>query len=187
MRARRGGVGCLLSSLAWPATGPTRELSPCCLEGLASLKLDYDATHNPAIFDQLLQQTPEGLIARGQPILAEQARQVAAAVATAFPVQLGGPEGASRGWGSCLAVQVGEDLAGLRSQLGNALAEASQARGLRPLAVVAYIEVRLACAARHAKHAWRFTCQVALACGQCHPALCLPPHPQPRLVRRRRP
>ena len=115
--------------------------------GLASLGLEYDAQQNPAIFDQLLAQTPAALIARGEPILEQQRRQVAAAVATAFEVALGGGAGAARGWGRCLAVRVGADLAGLRSQLGNALAEESAARGLRPMAVVAYIEVRfpLAC------------------------------------------
>lgn len=70
-----------------------------------------------------------------------QQRQVAAAVQLAFEVSLGGTAGAAKGWGRCLAVRVGEDLSGLRSQLGNALAEESQRRGLRPVAVVAYIEV----------------------------------------------
>ncbi len=32
--------------------------------GLGSLHLEYDTSKNPAIFDQLLGQTPEGLIAR---------------------------------------------------------------------------------------------------------------------------
>jgi nanoRNase/pAp phosphatase (c-di-AMP/oligoRNAs hydrolase) len=111
--------------------------------GLASLKLEYDAQKNPAIFEQLLAQTPEGLIALGKPILAEQQRLVAEAVATAFPVSLGGAEGASRGWGRCLAVRVGDQMASLRSQLGNALAEESQRQGLRPMAVVAYIEAAM--------------------------------------------
>lgn len=117
---------------------------PCrpSLAGLASLKLEFDARKNPAIFEQLLAQTPEGLIALGKPILAEQQRLVAEAVATAFPVTLGGAEGAARGWGRCLAVRVGDQMASLRSQLGNALAEESQRQGLRPMAVVAYIEVR---------------------------------------------
>ena len=110
--------------------------------GLASLKLEFDARKNPAIFDQLLAQTPAGLIALGQPILAEQQRLVAEAVSTAFPVSLGGAQGAGRGWGRCLAVRVGDQMAALRSQLGNALAEESQRQGLRPMAVVAYIEVR---------------------------------------------
>jgi hypothetical protein len=109
--------------------------------GLASLRLEYDAQKNPAIFDQLLAQTPQGLIALGEPILAEQQRLVAEAVGGAFEVSLGGGTGAARGWGRCLAVRVGEQMAGLRSQLGNALAEESARRGLRAVAVVAYIEV----------------------------------------------
>lgn len=110
--------------------------------GFASLRLDLDAQRNPAIFEQLLQQTPAGLIALGAPILAEQQRQVAAAVAASFEVSLGGAAGGRLGWGRCLAVRVGAELAGLRSQLGNALAEESQRRGLRAVAAVAYVEVR---------------------------------------------
>lgn len=143
MAVARGRAG----AAAHPCWPPSR--LPChpgtCLRpkhaGLASLRLEYDAGRNPAIFDQLLAQTPVALIARGQPILEEQQRQVQAAVGTAFEVALGGAAGGARGWGRCLAVRVGDGLAGLRSQLGNALAEESKARGLRPVAVVAYIEV----------------------------------------------
>lgn len=111
--------------------------------GFASLRLDLDAQRNPAIFEQLLQQTPAALIALGKPILAEQRRQVAAAVAASFEVALGGAAGGKLGWGRCLAVRVGQELAGLRSQLGNALAEESQRRGLRAVAAVAYVEARV--------------------------------------------
>ncbi|PSC71276.1 DHHA1 domain [Micractinium conductrix] len=108
--------------------------------GLASLRLEFDARKNPGVWDQLLAQTPQGLIARGKPILEGQARLVAGAVAQAFVVQLGGGDGAGRGWGRCLAVRVGPELSSLRSQLGNELAAASAAQGLRAMAVVAYLE-----------------------------------------------
>lgn len=118
---------------------------PGCLPpwhaGLASLQLEFDARKNPAIFDQLLAHTPASLIARGRPILAEQQRLVTEAVGQAFEVRLGGAAHVERDWGRCLAVTVGEELARLRSQLGNALAEESARRGLRAMGLVAYVEV----------------------------------------------
>lgn len=124
--------------------------------GFASLQLELDARKNPDIFDQLLAQTPAGLIARGKPIMAEQTRLVQEAVQRSFVVQLGGGGGGSgsggsgsggsgegRAWGRCLAVQVGDQLSKLRSQLGNALAEESRARGLRAMAAVAYVEAAM--------------------------------------------
>lgn len=105
------------------------------------MQLEFDAQKNPTIFDQLLDQTPAGLIARGRPILAEQQRLVAEAVSQAYVVRLGGAANAGRGWGQCLAVTVGDELSRLRSQLGNALAEESARRGLRAMGLVAYVEV----------------------------------------------
>lgn len=119
-----------------------RTCSPARLPGRPGLKLEYDAQKNPAIWDQLLSQTPRALIQLGAPILAEQQRLVQEAVGQAFVVNVGGAAGAERGWGRCLAVRVGAQLASLRSQLGNALAEESRRQGLRAMAVVAYIEVR---------------------------------------------
>ena len=98
---------------------------------------------------------------------------MAAAVATAYEIALGGAAGAAAGWGRCLAVRVGEDLAGLRSQLGNALAEESQRRGLRPVAAVAYIEAR--CVRGGA--ALQSRALPLLGCCRClqHPSPPLPP------------
>lgn len=58
----------------------------------------------------------------------------------AFKIQLGGAVGAERGWGQCLAVLGGDDVAKLRSQAGNAIADRSKSLGLQAVAVVAYIE-----------------------------------------------
>lgn len=118
-----------------------RSPTPLCPAGLASLQLDFNAQENPAIFDQLLAQTPASLIARGRPILAEQQRLVAEAVSQAYTVRLGGAAHAGQDWGRCLAVTVGDELARLRSQLGNALAQESARRGLRAMGLVAYLEV----------------------------------------------
>jgi hypothetical protein len=79
---------------------------------------------------------------RGKPILEEEQRQVEAAAAKSFTVNLGGPAGAGRGWGQCLAVLGGDEVGRLRSQLGNVVAEKAKAQGLRGMAVVAYTEVR---------------------------------------------
>ena len=105
--------------------------------GLAALGLEYDATRNPHIFDQLLALTPGQVIAAGEPVLAEEARAVEGALGAAFPVRLGGAGGR---WGRCLAVRVEGRLAQLRSQLGNALAERSRDAGLRAMGLVAYVE-----------------------------------------------
>src|SRR5947209_5563770 len=75
---------------------------------------------------------------QGQQELQQQQRQIDAAIARAYPVQLGNRQQ----WGECLAVQVDAQVSGIRSALGNALAEESQRRGLRAMAAVAYVEVR---------------------------------------------
>lgn len=59
-------------------------------------------------------------------------------------VQLGGAEGASKGWPPCLAVIGDERHAANRSALGNALAEASAAAGLAACGIVAYMEKEMA-------------------------------------------
>jgi len=108
--------------------------------GLAALKLEYDANANPGIFDALAALDPDAVIAAGAEALAARERLVAAALATAHEVQLGGPAGAAAGWGRCLAVCGGPEIGAERSALGNALAAASAARGLRPCGAVAYTE-----------------------------------------------
>lgn len=57
-------------------------------------------------------------------------------------LQLGGAQGITQGWPTCLGCVVTGDLIGWRSSLGNQLAEASKAKGLAPVGVVAYVEVR---------------------------------------------
>ncbi len=78
---------------------------------------------------------------QGHLALEEQTRQVAAALESAFTIQLGGSEGAGHQWGKCLGVRADGDLSQIRSTVGNALAQASVDRGLQPIGVVAYVEV----------------------------------------------
>lgn len=67
------------------------------------------------------------------------------AVSASKPYQLGGAEGLVRGWGRAMGCEVSGDLVIYRSRLGNSLAEHSKARGLAPVGLVAYNEVRFCC------------------------------------------
>jgi len=78
---------------------------------------------------------------QGASVLQEQQRQIALAVDSARQLRLGGDVGADRGWGHALGCVVTGDLVGWRSALGNALAQRSAEMGLRPVGVVAYVEV----------------------------------------------
>ena len=95
-------------------------------------------------------------------MLEQQAKQIAAAMDSAFVVTLGGQPGSKKQWGQCLAVKVDSSLAQIRSSLGNALAQASADQGLRAIAVVAYIEV----------HQLRFTAVCMFSC-RCVQVDCL--------------
>ena len=66
---------------------------------------------------------------------------MAEAVAASKPYQLGGAEGLTRGWGCCMGCEVTGDLIAYRSRLGNSLAQHSKQQGLRPVGLVAYVEV----------------------------------------------
>lgn len=79
--------------------------------------------------------------AQGAGVLAEQQRQIAAAVESASTLRLGGELGSQRAWGQALGCVVSGALVGWRSALGNALAERSAQMGLEPVGVVAYVEV----------------------------------------------
>ena len=71
----------------------------------------------------------------------QQDELVSEAVQSAFPVQLGGSQGLKSPWGRCLGVRADGALSQIRSTVGNELAQASAKQGLRPIGVVAYIEV----------------------------------------------
>jgi len=108
--------------------------------GFGALGLEFDVLKNANIFEQLLSLKPDDVITYGREVQERIDRQIAEAVATSFPVNLGGERG--EGWGQCLAVQAppGSPLGAIRSQLGNVLVEESARRGLRSMAVVAYNE-----------------------------------------------
>ena len=112
--------------------------------GLAAEGLEYDAASNPGIFERLLALDVGAVVAKGEAILEEQERAIAAAVAAAKPVTLGGTKAAGRGWGQALAVAAAGDLVKWRSALGNALARRGAELGLAPVGVVAYVEPGMA-------------------------------------------
>ena len=87
-------------------------------------------------------------------------QRIAEAVSGAFVLNLGGARGAGEGWGQCLAVRVDppSTLSSIRSQLGNALANKAQLRGLRAVGAVVYIEVTAA-RCLHSKR-----CNACIAC-----------------------
>ncbi len=82
---------------------------------------------------------------QGHLALKQQDELVSEAVRSAVPVQLGGSRGLNFRWGRCLGVRADGALSQIRSTLGNELAQASAKQGLRPIGVVAYIEVHSTC------------------------------------------
>lgn len=106
--------------------------------GLAAAGIDFDAAVNPRMFSRLASLDFDAVVADGTSLLAEQDAAVAKVVAGAFPVA---PPGGARG----LAVALDDAaLAGLRSAIGHALADAAAAVGRDALGVVAYREPGMA-------------------------------------------
>lgn len=101
--------------------------------GLAAAGIDFDAGTNPGMFAQLAALDFDATVATGTARLAEQDAAVREVVAGAFPVA---PPGGAKGF----AVDLSPSLAGLRSSIGHALADASAAAGRDALGVVAYRE-----------------------------------------------
>lgn len=104
--------------------------------GLAALNLQFDASAAPdEVFAALAAVDPDAVIASGRTIRTENQRIIDAEIAASFIVRL--PDGRR-----ALAVRTAAPH--LRSELGNQLATAAQARGLDPIAAVTYVEKRAA-------------------------------------------
>ncbi|GAX79367.1 hypothetical protein CEUSTIGMA_g6809.t1 [Chlamydomonas eustigma] len=108
--------------------------------GIRGLELEFDVGKNPSIYDQLQGLIVEVLIERGSALRCEEDAIIAATAQTAFTVQLGGALGLERGWGSCLAVQIDNQLGKYRSRIGNELAKTSSSMGLKGIGIIAYRE-----------------------------------------------
>ena len=115
--------------------------------GLATAKLEYDASESQLCFGALLKLDPAALIEAGKARLAEQQRAIDAAVGAAFPVRVGAH-------GAFLAALT--HRGGLRSGMGHALAHASKARGLRAMGGVVYLQPGAMVAGEGADAALRF-------------------------------
>lgn len=112
--------------------------------GLGALNLEFNVNVNPGIFAQLQNLSVTDLLASGQEAMQVEDSFIAAALSTAFPVQLGGELGLTQGWGQALAVRIPDDMSKHRSRLGSELCACSLAKGLRPIGVVAYREKGMA-------------------------------------------
>lgn len=112
--------------------------------GFKALNLELDVNKNTTAFRTLLDMNLDQLMASGAALLSQENDLIASALAGAFEVQLGGARGAREGWGRALAVRIDEGMSKHRSRLGNELAALSVARGLKPIAVVAYRETGMA-------------------------------------------
>eukprot|EP00775_Hariotina_reticulata_P013850 gene13850-13972_t len=109
--------------------------------GLAGQGLEYSAIRDPDIFDKLLDLDTQHVLQQGATVLQQQELLINEALAAAQQYQLGGTEGLTKGWGSCLGVKItGGDLVKFRSTLGNRLAERSKELGMSPVGLVAYVE-----------------------------------------------
>lgn len=100
--------------------------------GLRHKEIDYNASTNPKLFEQLLSLDPADIIDDGERLLSLSHIHIDEAIQKSFPINLG--EGK---FGQCLAVQ-DDDVAYLRSDLGHQLAAKSLSLGLRPIGAVAY-------------------------------------------------
>lgn len=79
--------------------------------------------------------------AQGHVVLQRQEQLIQKALSGAQRYQLGGAEGLTRGWGSCMGCRVQGEIIKYRSTLGNRLAQKSAELGLSPVGLIAYVEV----------------------------------------------
>lgn len=125
--------------------------------GLSARKLEFNCIANPGIWEELLALDPQQVIAEGEVVIQHQEQLIAEALQGAQQHQLGGAQGASRGWGSCLGCRVAGELTKYRSQLGNRLAQRSAELGMSPVGLVAYHEAGMPNKDTHIKVSLRST------------------------------
>lgn len=100
--------------------------------GFAGLTLELDPGKNAGIWAQLLALSSAAVITAGSAVMAEEAAIIVSEAATSFILNVAKPPL------RCLAIVSSHP--NLRSTAGNLLAEASKARGLDPVGVIAYTE-----------------------------------------------
>ena len=166
----RSGAGLALAHFAPPALPPSVARAFAAVEdgdlwrwrlpdsrafyaGLGAARIDFDAGANPGVWDELAALDFDAVVAKGRPLLAKQDAAVARFGQDAYPVVLGGVGAGAGAVGAgqnnilpatCLAVDLPTEAAGLRSALGNALAERALEEGRRAIGAVVYREADMA-------------------------------------------
>ncbi|XP_018447146.2 uncharacterized protein LOC108818722 [Raphanus sativus] len=103
--------------------------------GIIDLGIEYDFNQNKSLFQQLLSLDHESVINRGKDSLSRKLKRIQQALEQSYEIVLGG--GDDEEFGRCLAVN-GDEIAELRSELGNQLAEKSKGMRLRGVGAVVY-------------------------------------------------
>uniref|UniRef100_A0A1J3FCJ4 DHHA1 domain-containing protein n=1 Tax=Noccaea caerulescens TaxID=107243 RepID=A0A1J3FCJ4_NOCCA len=101
--------------------------------GILDLRIEYDFNQNQSLFEELLSLDHESVINRGKESLCRKRKLIQEALDKSFEIVLGGNEE----FGRCLAVNA-DEIAELRSELGNQLAEKSKNLKLRGVGAVVY-------------------------------------------------
>nr|VDD02738.1 unnamed protein product [Brassica rapa] len=101
--------------------------------GIIDLGIEYNLNQNSSLFQQLLSLDHDSVISRGKESLSRKHKLIHEALEHSYEIVLGGAEE----FGRCLAVN-GDEIAELRSELGNQLAEKSKNLKLRGVGAVVY-------------------------------------------------
>ncbi|CAN7028875.1 unnamed protein product [Brassica rapa subsp. trilocularis] len=101
--------------------------------GIIDLGIEYNFNQNSSLFQQLLSLDHDSVINRGKESLCRKHKLIHEALEHSYEIVLGGAEE----FGRCLAVN-GDEIAELRSELGNQLAEKSKNLKLRGVGAVVY-------------------------------------------------
>ncbi|CAF2213235.1 hypothetical protein YC2023_093535 [Brassica napus] len=101
--------------------------------GIIDLGIEYNFNQNSSLFQQLLSLDHDSVINRGKESLCRKHKLIHEALEHSYEIVLGGAEE----FGRCLAVN-GDEIAELRSELGNHLAEKSKNLKLRGVGAVVY-------------------------------------------------
>ncbi|CAN8288116.1 unnamed protein product [Cochlearia groenlandica] len=104
--------------------------------GILDLKIEYDFNKNPFLFQELLSLDHDSVINRGKESLCKKHKLIHKVLEQSYEIVLGG-SGKGEEFGRCLAVN-GDEIAELRSELGNQLAEKSKNLKLRGVGAVVY-------------------------------------------------
>ncbi|KAJ0230057.1 DHHA1 domain protein [Hirschfeldia incana] len=103
--------------------------------GIIDLGIEYDFNQNKSLFQQLLTLDHDSVINRGRESLSKKRQLIQQALEQSYEIVLGGAD--DEEFGRCLAVN-GDEIAELRSELGNQLAEKSKGMRLRGVGAVVY-------------------------------------------------